>query len=101
MKLLQTITLASLIMVSGASQANPYYHHHHHHRGYYNPYGWVAPLVIGGVVGYVITRPQPAVIQQHPQPSIYQPQALYGYHYENILDANCNCYRLVLIQNQP
>ena len=99
MKLLQTITLASLIMVSGASQANPYYHHHH--RGYYNPYGWVAPLVIGGVVGYVITRPQPVVIQQQPQPSIYQPQVPYGYRYENILDANCNCYRLVLVQNQP
>jgi hypothetical protein len=97
MKLLQTITLASLIMVSGASQANPYYHHHH--RGYYNPYGWVAPLVIGGVVGYVITRPQPVVIQQQPHPSIYQPQAPYGYRYENILDANCNCYRLVLVQN--
>jgi hypothetical protein len=99
MKLLQTITLASLIMVSGASQANPYYHHRH--RGYYDPYGWVAPLVIGGVVGYVITRPQPVVIQQQPQPSIYQPQAPYGYRYENILDANCNCYRLVLVQNQP
>jgi len=99
MKLLQTITLASLIMVSGASQANPYYHHHH--RGYYNPYGWVAPLVIGGVVGYAITRPQPVVIQQQPQPSIYQLPAPYGYHYESILDANCNCYRLVLIQNQP
>ena len=99
MKLLQTITLASLIMVSGASQANPYYHHHH--RGYYNPYGWVAPLVIGGVVGYAITRPQPVVIQQPLQPSIYQPQAPYGYHYESILDANCNCYRLVLVQNQP
>jgi hypothetical protein len=99
MKLLQTITLASLIMVSGASQANPYYHHHH--RGYYNPYGWVAPLVIGGVVGYVITRPQPVIIQQQPQPSIYQPQVPYGYRYENILDANCNCYRLVLVQNQP
>ena len=97
MKLLQTITLASLIMVSGASQANPYYHHHH--RGYYNPYGWVAPLVIGGVVGYVITRPQTVVIQQ--PPNIYQPQAPYGYRYENILDANCNCYRLVLVQNQP
>jgi hypothetical protein len=99
MKLLQTITLASLIMISGASQANPYYHHHH--RGYYNPYGWVAPLVIGGVVGYAITRPQPVVIQQQPQPSIYQSPVPYGYHYESILDANCNCYRLVLVQNQP
>ena len=82
-------------MVSGASQANPYYHHHH--RGYYNPYGWVAPLVIGGAVGYEITKqPQTVVIQQSP-PNIYQPPVPYGYHYESILDANCNCYRLVLV----
>jgi hypothetical protein len=99
MKLLKTIVLASLILVSGVSQANPYYHHQHH--GYSNPYGWVAPLVIGGVVGYAITRPTQTVVIQQPPPNIYQPQAPYGYHYENILDANCNCYRLVLIQNQP
>ena len=98
-KLLQTLTLVSLISVSGASQANPGYHYPHRNHGYYNPYGWVAPLVIGGVVGYVITRPQPVVIQQQPQPSIYQPQVPYGYRYENILDANCNCYRLVLVSN--
>jgi hypothetical protein len=103
MKLLQTITLASLIMVSGASQANPYYHHHNY--GYYNPYGWVAPLVIGGAVGYAITRPPQTVVIQQPPPNVYQgpvpAPAPYGYHYENILDANCNCYRLVLVQNQP
>ena len=98
-KLLQTLTLVSLISVSGASQANPGYHYPHRNHGYYNPYGWVAPLVIGGVVGYVITRPQTVVIQQ--PPNIYQPQVPYGYRYENILDANCNCYRLVLVQNQP
>ena len=97
MKLLQTITLASLILVSGTSQANP---NHGHHRGYHNHYGWVAPLVIGGVVTYAITRPQQQVVIQNP-PNI-QPQPVpYGYHYENILDANCNCYRLVLVQNQP
>ena len=26
------------------------------------------------------------------------PPAPYGYHYEQLLDANCNCYRWVLIQ---
>jgi hypothetical protein len=96
MKLLQTLTLASLILVSGTSQANP---NHHHHRGYYNRYDWVAPLVIGGVVTYAITRPQQPIVMQQP-PNI-QPPAPLGYHYENILDANCNCYRLVLVQNQP
>jgi len=98
MKLLKTIALASLILVSGISQANP---NHWNHRGYYpNPYGWVAPLVIGGAVGYVITRPVQTVVIQNP--TNIQPQPVpYGYHYEQILDANCNCYRLVLVQNQP
>ena len=57
------------------------------------------PIVIGGAVGYAIAaRPQPVIIQQPPSP-YYQPQAPLGYHYENILDANCQCYRLVLVQN--
>ena len=99
MKLLQTLALASLIMVSGTSQANP---NHGHHHGYYNRYGWVAPLVIGGAVGYALTRPPQPVVIQNPPNVYYQPQPVpYGYHYENILDANCNCYRLVLVQNQP
>jgi hypothetical protein len=102
MKLLQTLALASLIMVSGTSQANP--NHWNHHHGYYNRFDWVAPLVIGGAVGYAITRPPQTVVIQNPPNVYYQPQPVqvpYGYHYENILDANCNCYRLVLVQNQP
>ena len=101
MKLLQTIALASMILVSGTSQANP---NHWSHHGYYpNPYGWVAPLVIGGAVTYAITRPPQTVVIQNPPNVYYQPQPVppVGYHYENILDANCNCYRLVLVQNQP
>jgi len=97
MKLLHAITLASLILASGTSQANPNQHRRH---GYYQPFGWVAPLVIGGVVGYAITRPTQAAVIQNPPINQY-PSVPYGYHYEQILDANCNCYRLVLVQNQP
>ena len=101
MKLLHTITLASLILASGTSQANPNHRNHNgQNRGYYNRSDWVAPLVIGGVLGYVITRQQPVIVQQptvvYPNP---QPTVPYGYHYEQILDANCNCYRLVLVSN--
>lgn len=66
---------------------------HHGYRG--NGYGWVVPGIIGGVIGYELARPrQPDVV-------VVQPpyQAPYGYHYETILDANCNCYRNVLVQN--
>jgi hypothetical protein len=35
--------------------------HHYRHPGYG---GWVAPLIIGGAIGYTLTRPEPVVIQQ-------------------------------------
>lgn len=58
-------------------------------------YNWIAPALISGAVVYAVTRPP--VVQQ---PSVVvQPQVPYGYHYENILDANCNCYRTVLVPN--
>ena len=46
---------------------------HHHHHGYYPGYGWVAPTIIGGVIGYEIARnqtPPPIIVQQ---PVIVQP----------------------------
>ena len=95
MKTLIKVLLTGLIAVSLSAQAHPY-----GPRWGHSHYGWVAPIVIGGAVGYALAaRPQTVVIQ--PPPSVYypQPQAPYGYHYENILDANCQCYRLVLVQN--
>lgn len=71
----------------------------YHHGG---GYGWVAPLIIGGVVGYAIAQPRPVpppVVYTNPQP-VYGPYVPpYGYHWENIVDASCNCYRTVLVQN--
>ena len=94
-QLLRFLTLAGLALLSLPSLAGPY---GHHHQGYY-PYGWVAPIVIGGAVGYALAaRPQTVIVQTPPN-VYYQPQAPYGYHYENILDANCQCYRTVLVQN--
>lgn len=82
-----------------ASVAHAHGPSHHYHGGHWG--NWVAPAIIGGVVTYAITRPQPqpVIIQQPPVIQTY-PTAPYGYHYENILDANCSCYRLVLVQNQ-
>jgi hypothetical protein len=102
MKRLTTILIASLMLVTGTSQANPRHHYGHHgHHGHVRNADWIAPLVIGSVVTYALTRPQPIVVQQ---PQQVYPNILpvpYGYRYEHILDANCNCYRLVLVQNQP
>jgi len=45
-------------------------HHGHGFRHNHNQYrgpgysGWVAPLIIGGAIGYTLTRPEPVIIQQ-------------------------------------
>ena len=76
--------------------------HEYHHGGGGD---WIAPLVIGGVAGYVISqstqpRQQTVIVQQPP----YQPLPSYVpatepiYQYQAIYDANCNCYQRVLVQ---
>ena len=76
------------------------------YRGGYhggNGMGWIAPLAIGGLIGYELNR-QPTVIYQQP-PVVYQQAPMINvqpnqpiYQYQNIYDANCSCYRQVLVQ---
>ena len=71
------ISLA-LLMVTVPVLAQHWRHRHHGpygHARYYGHSGWVAPLIIGGVVGAVIAnRPAQAdtvIVQQQP---VYVPQ---------------------------
>lgn len=71
---------------------------------------WFAPLVVGGIGGYLIGRPttiqqQPVVIQNNP-PIIMQqhPNANNRvgftpiYQWQNIADDSCSCIRRILVQ---
>jgi hypothetical protein len=96
---MKKLIVASLIGLTAlGAQAHGFEHRGYHHGG---GWGWVAPAVIGGAVVYAATRPQ-IVVQQQPvivqQPQVVY-QAPYGYHWEAVLDANCNCYRNVLVPN--
>ena len=56
-----------LALASVSAMAQPGFRHHHHHGYYPGPnYGWVAPTIIGGVIGYEIARNQQPVIVQQP-----------------------------------
>jgi hypothetical protein len=59
-------------------QAQGFHHHGGHYRGGYG-YNWVAPAIIGGVIGYELNRPRyyetPVVVQQ---PVIVQQQPVYS-----------------------
>lgn len=55
-------------------------HHHHHRHGYWKydsgrQWQWVAPVIIGGVIGYEIakTNPPQTVIIQQPPPTALPP----------------------------
>ena len=100
-KILSLFVLTLMLTVSAEAccYRGGYYHH-----GYYGN-GWVAPAIVGGVIGYEMARPrQPDVVIVQPQP-VYPPPATppwpqpADYHWEAILDANCGCYRTVLVHN--
>lgn len=90
---MKRLFLSLLLLIAIPVMAQHRYHGHHHHG--HSSWGWVAPAIIGGAIVYGVTRPSPPpVVYQQP----VLPPAPYGYHYEQILDANCNCYRWVLVQ---
>ena len=70
------------------------------HYVYRPGWGWVVPAVVGGAIVYEATRPNVVVVQPQMPPPNYAPgQPPYGYHWEAILDNNCQCYRTVLVPN--
>jgi hypothetical protein len=104
----------TLLAVSAVASAHGWEHGGGGYRGGYGHYenhyhgggNWIAPALIGGIIGYelsqprtVYVQPQPQVIVQQPQVVYQNPNAPYGYHWEALLDAHCNCYRTVLVQN--
>jgi len=99
-KLVLVLTLLCLTNLAHADRWRHGGGHYYWHPGY----GWVLPAVVGGAIVYEATRPPvivqqpPVYIQQPPTPPAYPQPA--GYHWEAILDNNCNCYRTVLVPNQ-
>lgn len=63
--------MKKLIAILLLSTAGSVFAQHHHHHGPWRHYGgghwnWVAPTIIGGVIGYEIARNQPPVVVQQP-----------------------------------
>ena len=93
----------SLLAIAGSASAQ-----WHHYGGYYRGgcYGcnWVAPLVIGGVIGYEINRAnQPVIIQQPPviiqQPQTYGELPPVGYHWQEMIDPQTGTRKIVAVPN--
>ena len=100
--------LAIFILTVGcAVQAQAHEGFRHYRGGYYNAGNWVAPALIGGVIGYELSRPryyeQPVVIQQQPvyvqqpQPAVQAPP--YGYHWQEMVDPQTGVRKIVAVPN--
>lgn len=91
----------ALILVFVTTSVSAQYYHRHpyyNHRHAHGSHAWVEPLIIGGIVGFVLSKAtQPAPPQIIYVPAGHPPPPI-GYRYEQILDGNCNCYRWVLVQ---
>jgi len=97
----------SLLAVVGTATAQA--HEGFHYRGgccYRGGYGlgWVAPAVVGGVIGYELSRPntvyvepQPSVVYVQPQPTVQTPPP--GYHWQQMIDPQTNTQKIVLVPN--
>jgi len=74
----------SLMIASSVVVAQGHHHHGGYHGGYrsYGGYNWVAPAIIGGAIGYAMSRPAPVIYSQpvYTQPPVVytQPQVIYN-----------------------
>ena len=102
-KLLLAFSLLSLI---GSASAHGPYRAFGMYGGYYGGGCggcWIAPAVIGGVVGYELTRPttvvveQPSVVYTQPQTVVQVPPV--GYHWQEMLDPQTGIKRVVAVPN--
>ena len=71
---MKKVLLALALLASAPAFAQ--HHHHHYHGGYRG--GWVGPAIVGGLIGYELSRPHTVVVQQQPvivqqPPVVYQP----------------------------
>lgn len=93
--------LIAAVLLTIATIVPAHAQHHHHHGGG----NWVAPLVLGGIVGAVIANQNRPVYVPPPPPVIYYPGQVYPdytyrpmYKMVDIYIPECNCYRSVPVQ---
>jgi hypothetical protein len=68
-----------LIIASTSAMADGHGYYRGPSHGYWRHEGgghwsWVAPVVVGGVIGYELARPAPVIVQQVPPPIVYTQQ---------------------------
>jgi len=72
--------IIALVLITLSATAMAQYPHHNHRRGGWGYNGWIAPVIVSGVIGYEIARNYPPVVVQQPvivQPAPVPPTTIY------------------------
>jgi len=106
-KLLLALSLLAVVGTATAHEGFRGYRGGYYHGGCYGC-NWVAPALIGGVIGYELSRPSTVVVEQPPvvyaqppvvvTPSVVQ-QPPVGYHWQQMIDPQTNTQKIVLVPN--
>jgi len=106
-KLLLALSLISVFSISSAQAHGPYrafgWHGGYYHGGYGCGGCWVAPALIGGVVGYELAQPNTVVVEQQPV-IVQQPQTVVqappvGYHWQEMVNPQTGVKQVVAVPN--
>lgn len=97
--------LIAAVLLTIATIVPAHAQHGHHHHGHGGGGNWVAPLVIGGIVGAVIANQNRPVYVTPPPPVIYYPGQVYPdytyrpmYRMVDVYIPECGCTRSVQVQ---
>ena len=107
MKKILTVLLLTCSMSAMAQHGSNHGRHHVYHGSHNRGgYGLVAPMIIGGVIGYSIARnyydpyygyvPPPVVYVQTSPPVLSAPN---GYYWKEIIDPESGVRRIVAVPN--
>ena len=108
MKKILTVLLLTCSMSAMAQHGSSHGRNHQGYHGNHNRggYGLVAPMIIGGVIGYSIARnyydpyygyvPPPVIYVQTPPPVLSAPN---GYYWKEIIDPESGVRRIVAVPN--
>jgi hypothetical protein len=98
------LSSALILTLVGSASAEAHWRGGYGYRG-----GWVAPVIIGGVIGYELAQPRyyapPPVVYTAPPSVVYvQPQAVPqtpppGYHWQQITDPQTGTEKMALVPN--
>ena len=104
--------ILTVLLLTCSMSAMAQHGHHGGHRGGYN--SWVAPIIIGGAIGYSLTRnyydpyysyAPPPVVYVPPSPIVVYAQqntinnAPIGYHWQEMIDPQSGVRKIVAVPN--